>query len=402
MIHLARQFGLLACLLAGTTATLAGTSVVVDVGSGEVLSQEAASARWYPASTTKLMTAYLAFRAVEAGEASLDSPVVMTREAAAAAPSKMGYEPGSVMRLDNALRMIMVKSANDVAVSIGQSLADGSTERFVRSMNAAAARLGMKDTRFINANGLPGPGQHSSAKDLAILAVAIRREFPEYDGYFSIEAISTGQEEMRNGNDLIGQYAGADGMKTGYICASGFNVVTSATREGRTLVAVVLGADGPITRARHTAEILEAGFKADPAAEPLTLDQLPVSAGAPADISEEICSEAGRTARANERQLEATRELAFGSPYMTELDRPRVAVRVGLGGAAGTASIAAGISVIPSYGIPTPTWRPARLQDRLVDAPVGDEPMPTLDDLRSSAALRTLETEAGDPAADAN
>ena len=379
--------GLVALLLATTSGALAETSVVVDVATGKVLSQDGASDRWYPASTTKLMTAYLAFRAMDAGEATLDTPVIMTRDASRAVPSKMGYEPGSVMRLDNALRMIMVKSANDVAIATGQALAGGSQERFVAMMNAEAQRLGMKDTRFINPNGLPGPGQHSSAKDLAILAVAIRREFPPFVDFFSTEAITTGEETMRNGNDLIGQYAGADGMKTGYICASGFNVVASATREGRTLVAVVLGADGPITRARTTAALLENGFKADPQTVTQTLAQLPVSSGAPADISEEICSQEGRTARANEREAEATREAAFGSPYMTELDRPRVALPVTLGGAAGTDTIEAGISVIAAYGIPLPTWRPERPQEAPAAMAEGVAESVGEGDLRESAAL---------------
>ncbi|WP_185983784.1 D-alanyl-D-alanine carboxypeptidase family protein [Aureimonas mangrovi] len=359
---------------------LAETSVVVDVSTGKVLSQNGASDRWYPASTTKLMTAYIAFRMMEAGEAALDTPIVMTRDAAQAAPSKMGYEAGSVMRLDNALRMIMVKSANDVAVAIGETLA-GSHDAFVARMNAEAARLGMRDTRFINPNGLPGEGQHSSAKDLAILGMTIRREFPAFTDYFSTEAISAGDTIMRNGNDLIGQFAGADGMKTGYICASGFNVVASATREGRTLVAVVLGADGPITRARTAAALLETGFDTDAAIQPLTIDQLPVSSGEPADISDEICSAEGRTARANEREKEAEREEAFGSPYMTELDRPRVTVPVMLGGAAGTDTIEAGISLIAAYGIPIPTWRPV---DGPVAAAAASDAVTDADELRGS------------------
>ncbi len=272
----------------------------------------------------------------------------------------MVYEPGSVMRLDNALRMLMVKSANDVAVAIAQALSpDGSTAGFVERMNAEAIRLGMADSRFINPNGLPGPGQWSSAKDLAILGVAIRREMAGFRDYFATEAISTGEVTMKNYNSLLGHYPGADGMKTGYICASGFNLVASATRDDRTLVAVVLGAEGPIVRARIAAEILENGFKVDPAAstEPVVVD-LPASGGAPADISDVICSPAGRTARANERDAEDARDEAFGSPYMTALERPLVTVPVALGGAAARDDIEAGISLIAAYGIPIPTPRP--------------------------------------------
>ncbi|MBC8129844.1 MAG: D-alanyl-D-alanine carboxypeptidase [Rhizobiaceae bacterium] len=336
----------------------AETTVVVDVASGKVLSEKNASARWYPASTTKLMTTYLALKALETGDAALDTPVVMTRFAASQAPSKMGFEPGSVMRLDMALRMILVKSANDVSVAIGQALGGGSIETFVAKMNTEAAALGMKDTWFINPNGLPGPGQYSSAKDLAILGTRLRRDFPAFSEIFGVEAIQAGSQLMRNTNGLIGRYAGADGMKTGYICASGFNVVASATREGRTLVAVVLGADGPIVRDRITAEILEKGFATDAAGIATTVEALPVSSGPPADISKAICSPEGQKARAEERQLETKRGENSGSPFLTKMTRPPSIVAVGLGGAAGSATVEPGISQIAAYGIPLPRWRP--------------------------------------------
>nr|WP_255699850.1 D-alanyl-D-alanine carboxypeptidase family protein [Jiella avicenniae] len=334
------------------------SSIVVDVATGKVLSQQSATERRYPASTTKLMTAYLALGALRDGKVQLDSPVVVTRLAANQAPSKMGYPAGSVIRLDNALKMMLVKSANDIAMAIGQSLADGSEEGFVEMMNAEAARLGMKDTRYINPNGLPGDGQHSSAKDLAILAVRIRREFPAFSGYFDIEAISNGKSLMKNGNKLLGRFAGADGMKTGYICASGFNLVSSATRDGRTLVAVVLGANGTIERERLSAAILQAGFETDPATKEVTVEDLPASPGAPLDVSDYICSQAGRTARANERVEENDREEMFGSPYLTEMKRPPVTVKVGLGGASGNDRVDPGVSIIANYGIPIPTPRP--------------------------------------------
>ncbi|WAP68263.1 D-alanyl-D-alanine carboxypeptidase family protein [Jiella pelagia] len=333
-------------------------SIVVDVATGKVLSQQNATERRYPASTTKLMTAYLALKALRDGDVQLDSPVIVTRLAAAQAPSKMGYSAGSVIRLDNALKMMLVKSANDIAVAIGQSLAGESEEDFVAMMNAEAARLGMKDTRFINPNGLPGEGQRSSAKDLAILAVQIRREFPAFSGYFDVEAITNGKSLMKNGNKLLGRFEGADGMKTGYICASGFNLVSSATRDGRTLVAVVLGANGTIERERLAAAILQAGFETDPADKDMTVEALPASSGEPLDVSDYICSQVGRTARANERVEENDREEMFGSPYLTEMKRPPVTVKVGLGGASGNDLVEPGVSIIANYGIPIPTPRP--------------------------------------------
>ncbi|WP_082652492.1 D-alanyl-D-alanine carboxypeptidase family protein [Aureimonas sp. AU12] len=351
---------LAASLSAAAGPALAANTIAVDVETGKVLSEKNATQRWYPASTTKLMTAYLVLKALEAKTVSLDTPVVMTRTAAAQAPSKMGFPAGSVMRLDMALRMMLVKSANDVAFAIGQSLGNGKIEVFVAEMNQAAAALQMHDTHFVNPNGLPGEGQYSSAKDLAILGAAIRREFPAFTDYFSTEAIVAGAATMKNGNGLLGRYTGADGMKTGYICASGFNLVASATRNGRTIVAVVLGAEGPIVRERLAAEVIENGFNTNPRSIREVVTDLPTSSGPPADVSAEICSPAGRTARANEREVEDTRPETFGSPYMTELDRPPAAVPVVLGGAAGAGAIEAGVSMIAAYGIPVPTWRPAQ------------------------------------------
>ncbi|WP_019996646.1 D-alanyl-D-alanine carboxypeptidase family protein [Aureimonas ureilytica] len=339
-------------------AAEAANTIAIDVATGKVLSQNNATQRWFPASTTKLMTAYLALKALEEGSAQLDTPVVMTRDAARQAPSKMGFPPGSVMRLDMALRMMLVKSANDVAYSIAQTLGGGSTEVFVGAMNRAAADLGMQDTHFINPNGLPGEGQYSSAKDLGLLAVAIRREFPAFTDYFSTEAITMGQAVIKNGNGLLGRYKGADGMKTGYICASGFNLVASATRDNRTIVAVVLGAEGPIVRERLAAEVIENGFNTNPRSIRETVQDLPHSEGPPVDVSAAICSAAGRTQRANERESEETRPETFGSPYMSELTRPPASVPVALGGAAAGRGFPAGISMVAAYGIPIPTPRP--------------------------------------------
>ena len=344
-------------------------SVVVDVETGKVLSQNRATERRFPASTTKLMTAYLALQAMHQERAALDTPVIMTRRAAAEPPSKMGYQPGSVMRLDNALRMMLVKSANDVAYAIGQTIGDGSMENFVAMMNDTAKGLGMMDTRFINPNGLPGDGQYSSAKDLAILGVAIRREFPAFSDFFNTEAISNGKRVMNNGNKLLGRFDGADGMKTGYICASGFNLVSSATRDDRTLVAVIIGANGTIERERNAAEILEAGFKADPAKIDTTVDELPTATGEPLDVSGYICSSKGRSARANERVEEKEREETYGSPYLREMNRSPVVLQVGLGGAAGNAIAEPGISLISAYGIPLPTPRPSRAEDVALSLP---------------------------------
>lgn len=365
-------------------------TIVVDVETGKVLSRQNATERRYPASTTKLMTAYLALKALRAETVALDSPVIVTRQAADEPPSKMDYKPGSVIRLDNALRMMLVKSANDVAVAIGQSLAGGSLGDFVDMMNAEAKRLGMEDTRFINPNGLPGEGQYSTAKDLAILGMTIRREFPAFSEFFGTEAISNGKSLMKNGNKLLGRFEGADGMKTGYICASGFNLVSSATRDGRTLIAVVLGANGTIERERNSAEILQAGFQADLDEVTETVTDLPASSGEPLDTSDYICSQEGRTERANDRVAEKEREEVFGSPYLTELNRAPVTVNVGLGGAAGNDEVAPGVSIIANYGIPIPTPRPT--------PPPANDNLAAGEDATDPAADETTEPAAPDTA----
>jgi D-alanyl-D-alanine carboxypeptidase len=234
---------LLAALVASflSLPALAAPYVLLDVGNGRVLAHQEAFQRWYPASLTKLMTAYVAFRAIKAGEMQLNSPVRISQKAAKEPPSKMGYAPGSVLTLDNALKIIMVKSANDIATAIAETIG-GSEAGFAARMNAEARRIGMTDSHFVNAHGLPAPEQYTTARDLAVLVYALRNEFPQYAGYFSLEGLRHGNTVMENHNLLMGRFDGADGMKTGYICSSGFNLVGTATRGRRTLAAVVLGA----------------------------------------------------------------------------------------------------------------------------------------------------------------
>ena len=312
------------------SASLAGPSIAVDVETGRVLSQQDAFQRWYPASLTKLMTAYVAFRAVEAGQMKLDSPVTMSQTSAKEPPSKMYYKPGQSLTLDNALKIIMVKSANDVAAAIGETIG-GSKAGFAKMMNAEAQRLGMTGTHFDNAHGLHSTNNYSTAHDLALLAVQLRREFPQYAGYFGTEAITTGKSIQANYNILLGRFAGADGMKTGFVCASGFNLIGSATRDGRTVVAVVLGADKQETRAAQAAELITNGFQTSGSDAP-TLASLR-SPGTPGldvapDLREKICSEQAAADRWDGREVEGRMKIA--SPYITPMGREPHAVKVGL------------------------------------------------------------------------
>jgi D-alanyl-D-alanine carboxypeptidase len=245
--------------LAGTAGARAEALLLMEADSGKVLHAENATQPWYPASVTKLMTAYVTLKAVKERRLTLDTLLDVSANATAQAPSKMGFKPGTQVTVDNALKMLMVKSANDVAVVLAEGIS-GSIEKFADDMNRAARRLGMVQTTYVNPNGLPADAQVTSARDLGILARAIIRELPEYELYWRISAIKFGKRVMRNYNTLIDRYPGADGMKTGFICASGFNLVASANRNGRRLIAVVLGAHSGPVRAVKAAQLLERGF----------------------------------------------------------------------------------------------------------------------------------------------
>ncbi len=237
----------------------AGTSLVVDAASGAVLSSENAGQPWHPASTTKMMTAYLALKAVRDGRIGLETAIPASKRAASQPRVKVYIKAGQEITLDNALRIMMVKSANDIAYVIAEGVG-GDVERFVGLMNAEAARLGMRDSHFVNPNGWHHPDQQTSARDLAILAMALMREFPDYADYWNTAAVQLGKQVLNNTNGLVGRYSGIGGMKTGYVCASGFNVVATATRGGRTLIAVVLGALSGTERTIKAAQLLDDGF----------------------------------------------------------------------------------------------------------------------------------------------
>jgi D-alanyl-D-alanine carboxypeptidase len=247
-----------------------GPYLVLDAGTGRVFSQHDAMRPWYPASTTKLMTIYTVFRAVEAGNISLATDVVYSKNAANQPPSKMGFKPGTTFALADGLKMMMVKSANDVAVAVAEAVG-GSVSGFAERMNREAGRLGMSRSHFVNPHGLPDERQVTTAKDMAIVARALLRDFPEQRAYLGLHAIEFGGKTIRNYNTLLRRYQGATGMKTGFICASGYNLVASARRGEREVIAVVFGEQGGNARAEHAAALLESGFRADPDAPGDTL-----------------------------------------------------------------------------------------------------------------------------------
>jgi D-alanyl-D-alanine carboxypeptidase len=254
----------LAAPLAGLAAPVNDKSpyIVVDVASGRVLANREADQPWYPASLTKLMTAYVAFRAVADGKLTPQSKVTQTAAAVAQEPVKMGFNLGTRMTLDNALKMMLVPSANDIAVAIAEAVS-GSLADFVTAMNDEAARLGMARSHFQTPNGLPAPGEVSTARDIAVVARQILTEFPEQRGLFGIQAIQSGDAVYQSSNlMLLERYKGADGMKTGFTCEAGYNLAATATRGGRTLLAVVLGRTSSSDRAELAARLLDDAFAA--------------------------------------------------------------------------------------------------------------------------------------------
>jgi D-alanyl-D-alanine carboxypeptidase len=259
-LRLASGLAFLCLLLTPVAASATSPAyILIDADAGKVLGQHDSGKPWFPASVTKLMTAYVTFAALKAGLIKLTSPVTESANALAEPPSKMGFPVGTVMTLDNALKMMLVHSANDIAVAVGEAVG-GSEDRFVAQMNAAARALGMTGTHFKNPNGLPNDQHITTARDLAVLSRALWLEFPQYRHYLSISAIKAGRRILRSHNVLLDRYRGANGMKTGFTCAAGYNIVASATRSGRTLIVVVLGADSSKQRAETAAKLLNQGF----------------------------------------------------------------------------------------------------------------------------------------------
>jgi D-alanyl-D-alanine carboxypeptidase len=281
-----------ALVLAAPRLAHAEALLVVEADTGKVLQAENATYPWYPASVTKLMTAYVTLKAVKDGRISLDTLFTVSPVAASQSPSKMGFGPGTQVTVDNALKMMLVKSANDMAVVLAEGVG-GSIDGFSAQMNQAAQRLGMTQTSYVNPNGLPADGQITSARDLAILARAIIRDLPEYEYFVHIPAIRYGRRVTQNFNKLIGRYPGADGFKTGFICASGYNLVASATRNGKRLIAVVLGSSSGTMRAVRAAQLLERGFSNDSLSwlRPSlgTVDNLVPIDASPPNLHEEMC-----------------------------------------------------------------------------------------------------------------
>lgn len=230
-------------------------AIVVDA-SGKTLFEVSSTAQRYPASLTKMMTLYLLFEALESGRVSKETQIAVSDNAARQPPTKLRFRRGESIDVDSAIRAIVVKSANDVAVAVGEYLG-GSEDQFAAMMTSKARQIGMTSTVFRNASGLPDAGQHTTARDMAVLGMALRARFPQQFHYFSESDFMFRGRLVRGHNDMLGRVRGVDGIKTGYIRASGYNIVTSYNADGRRLIVVVMGADSARQRNDHVEALIQ-------------------------------------------------------------------------------------------------------------------------------------------------
>lgn len=310
---------LLLTALSVSSAQASGPTLLFDPATGEVISQDRAGEIWYPASLTKMMTAYVVFKKIKAGEIKLDQKIPVSEMALAQPASKIGAPVGSQVPVDFALQALLVHSANDMAYVLAEG-ASGTWRDFIADMNAAAAELGMTGTHYVNPNGLFEPRQITTARDMALLAAAILREFPEYAHYFGQDFVKVGKRRLPNHNSLLRAMPEADGMKTGFVCNSASNVVASATRDGRKLVAVILGAKNGKSRADLAQMLLTDGFSRAPDASKPRVEALAndaPGAAAPIDMTATVCKKKPEVTFANIHDV-AGISLSFGT-YDTAL-----------------------------------------------------------------------------------
>jgi D-alanyl-D-alanine carboxypeptidase (penicillin-binding protein 5/6) len=260
---------------------------LADADTGEILYSRQADTMRFPASITKVMTLYMVFERLAAGTIRLDDRIVMSRNAANQRPSKLGLKAGESLTVDQAIRSLATKSANDVAVAIAEHVA-GSEQEFGRLMTVRAKALGMRNSRFVNPSGLPDSRQVTTARDIYLLSQATIRHFPQYYAYFQQQQFVFGNRTLPNHNHLLRTMPGVDGIKTGYTNAAGFTLAASAVRDGRRLIAVVLGGPSRVARDSNVESLLSAGFTvltARSQGRPIQVADLLVE---PGDLNDEI------------------------------------------------------------------------------------------------------------------
>lgn len=252
----------LALALLGSTPAWAGkyASIVIDLDTHQVMHARDADEERHPASLTKVMTLYLVFDALDAGKLKLSDRLPVSKTASRAQPSKLGLKAGTTIKVEDAIRALVTKSANDVAIVIAEKLGNGSETKFAAKMNAKALELGMTSTNFRNASGLPDKKQITTARDMAKLAEAVYADHRDRYNYFSLSSFTWGKRKYANHNELLRKVQGVDGIKTGFTNASGYNLMASAERSGRRVIAVMMGGTTGRSRDQHVADLLEAAF----------------------------------------------------------------------------------------------------------------------------------------------
>lgn len=234
-------------------------AIVVDAKTGEVLYAKRADSQRYPASITKVMTLYLVMEQLASGKLNLDDRVVISPRAAAQSPTKLGLRPGDTISVDDAMKALATKSANDIAVALAEHIG-GTESRFAALMTLRAKELGMNNTHFANASGLPDSRQLTTARDLAILSRAVMRDYPQYYKLFSTRSFEFRGQSIRTHNRLLGRVPGVDGIKTGFTNASGYNIAVSGVQDGRRLITIVLGGPSGAARDNNAEDLMLTGF----------------------------------------------------------------------------------------------------------------------------------------------
>ena len=278
-----------------SSRSASAASVVVDAASGAVLSAEAPNHLWYPASLTKLMTVYVALAEIRAGRLSLADKLTVSARAASVPPVRFGLEAGETITVRQAIDVAIVASGNDAAVALAEKIG-GSEEKFADAMTTMAQSLGMTRTLFRNATGLPDEAQVTTARDMALLALALIKDYPQYYPLFNQRKVAIGKRSRGTVNTLLGSYKGSDGFKTGFTCGSGYNLVASATRSGRRVIGVVLGSTSRDQRTSQMTMLLDAGFAVAPAKDVALAETVLADADAgapPTVISDRICATHG-------------------------------------------------------------------------------------------------------------
>ncbi|WP_332685892.1 D-alanyl-D-alanine carboxypeptidase family protein [Devosia sp.] len=377
MLFARRLVLVLLLALLSLAPTRANPMLLIDMDNFNVLHAQEAGQPWHPASLTKLMTAYVTFEQIAQGKVSLDTPVIVSKNAFNEAPSKSGLAVGSALTLQDALYVMLVKSANDISVAIAETIG-GDEAAFVGMMNDAAARMGLTATHYTNPNGLHDPAQVTSARDLAILSLYIRQNFPQYLPIFGTEAVVLNGKTLESENKLLTSFAGTTGMKTGFVCASGLNMVATVERNGRRMLAVILGGSSARERNERAAELILKGLTGAAQPNGQTVLALGNSPGAtPVNMRPLIC---GKEAKAYVAAQEAAFPMGLeGQPSnLTDTIAPNPYVATDLG------RIAVGISLprprphhVPVFTAPVAEASLAvELRPGLIPTPAGTTPFP--------------------------